>query len=343
MCLLGHHITLVARPVELPAASSAEKPSRSSVEPLAPIESKEFYFREEEPAFKQFEKPWVVQSVFDLPFYSFYVGAPAIQGVPYLPNFAPRLGVRTGYRELSVMATFSLPISESEQRRRGNSEVFTGVLNSYYRANALDIYFQKYRGFYAASPFSELSINKPDVYPQLSDARILNYGLNWYRVLDSSKYSLQAAFDFSELQTVSGGSWIYNPFYNHFEISLGTVFLPGTAAEAPNPLNLSSGKFDTLGFAFGYGHTTITDRRFYSWQIVGGPGLQRRFLTQKDQAEFEQWSLAMKGNLNLAAGWSFDDSVFGVKLLVDTIWGQVQGTQIYSSLIDLQFFAGIRL
>jgi hypothetical protein len=295
-----------------------------------------------EPIFKEVKNPWVVQGVFELPFYSFYLGAPSVHGVAYLPNFAPRVGPRINFKDLGTTLTFALPIPESEKHRRGDSRLLALVLNSYWHENAIDIYFQKFRGFYMSSPFTELSFHKPDRYPQLPDASVINYGFNWYRVVNPTRYSLKAAFDLTEFQTESGGSWIYNPFFNHFEIFLGDKFVAGSANETQVPPNLASGRFDTVGAAAGYGYTLIHGRLFATAQGALGPALQFQQLQRSNHSDSVSASFSAKLNVNFSAGWNYDEYMGGVKFLLDTLWAEVQGIQVYSSLINAQVFFGHR-
>src|SRR5262249_37557971 len=157
-------------------------------------------------------RPWRVQGVLEFPIYSFYLGAPAVHGVAYVPNFAPRLGPRILYKDVGATLTLGLPIPDSEQRRRGDSSHTGLVLSSYWRQVAMDVFYHRFRGFYVASPFTELSLHKPERYPQLPDARATTWGVNFYYAVKPSSYSLKAAFELDEFQLKSGGSWIFNPF-----------------------------------------------------------------------------------------------------------------------------------
>ena len=124
--------------------------------------------------FEALEGPVLVQGVLELPFYSFYLGAPNVKGVAYLPSFAPRLGPRIMWKNIGATVTFALPIPKNEKYRRGTSDQRNFILNSYWRQNAVDLYYQKFRSFYVSSPFRELSVNKPARYPQLPDAEVTN-------------------------------------------------------------------------------------------------------------------------------------------------------------------------
>lgn len=293
--------------------------------------------------FKSVDHKWLVESVLEFPFYSFYVGAPDVNGVAYLPNFMPRLGPRVIYKDYGALVTFSLPIPKEEVRRRGQSKEETFILNSYWRQNAYDLYYQRIRGFYVDSPFTELSLNKPDRYPQLPDTRVLNMGFNWYYVLNPEKYSLKAAFDQNEFQLSSGGSWVVHPFYTHFEMFLGDRFIPGSSSNMLSQLpNLASGRFDTIGLAAGYGYTYIHSSFFLSAQGVWGPALQVQRIRRSMGNDSEVLSFAAKLNVNGSAGWNRDEYVGGVKVLVDSLWAKILDTQLSSSLVSVQFFFGRR-
>lgn len=293
--------------------------------------------------FKDVDHKWLVESVLEFPFYSFYVGAPDVNGVAYLPNFMPRLGPRIIYKDFGAMVTFSLPIPKEEVRRRGNSKEETFILNSYWRQNALDIYYQSIQGFYVDSPFTELSFNKPERYPQLPDTRVLNMGFNWYYVVTPNRYSLKAAFDQNEFQLTSGGSWVIHPFFTHFEMFLGDRLIPGSSSDMLSQLpNLASGRFDTMGMALGYGYTYIRSHFFLSAQGVWGPAIQVQRIQRSNGNSSEVLSFAAKLNVNGAAGWNHEDYVSGVKVLVDSLWANVIDTQLSSSLVSVQFFLGRR-
>ncbi|MGE4132253.1 MAG: DUF4421 family protein [Bdellovibrionales bacterium] len=293
--------------------------------------------------FQPIQHRWSVAGVLDFPIYSFYLGAPDVNGVAYVPNFAPRLGPKVTYKDFGAMVTFGLPLPGVEKKRRGQSSLTSVVFGSYWRGDALDIYYQNIKGFYVASPFTELSFNKPERYPQLPDARVLNFGLNWYHVKNPRQYSLKAAFDLSEKQLKSGGSWVYNPFYNHLEISVGNEFIPGIDNDALVELpNLASARSDTVGMTMGYGQTWIHQRLFASALGGLGPALQYQQFSRADGNNTQKLGFSAKLNINLSAGWNSEDYFLGGKFLLDTLWSQISDVQVWSSLINFQVVFGRR-
>ena len=293
--------------------------------------------------FEKFEGPFRVQGVLEAPFYSFYLGAPAIQGVAYVPSFAPRLGPRVLWKEVGITMTFALPIPEAERHRRGTSDMTEVLLNSYWRQNAIDIYYLRVKGFYVTSPFRELSVNKPERFPQLPEALVTSFGFNWYYVYNPERYSLKAAFDQSEFQTESGGSWLISPFYNHLEISLGTRFVPGIGDQSIQGIpELASGRMDTLGASGGYGYSYIDGRFFLSGLAAVGPGIQYQKIGRSNDKDVKNVSVAVKINVNASIGWNTQEYVGGMKFLLDSLSSNVSGTEIASNLVSGQIFFGAR-
>jgi hypothetical protein len=295
-----------------------------------------------EATFKSVEKPWLIAGVLEFPFYWFYLGGPSIKGEAYLPNFLPRLGARVVRKDMGAMLTVGLPIiSKTEERRRGKSKQAGVSLNTYWRQNAFDVYYQHFKGFYVSDPFTELSANKPSRYPQMPDTSVTNVGLNWYHAWNAERYSLKAAFDQNEFQLQSGGSWILNPFFNHLEMYAGSRVIPGSHSNFTFP-NLASGRFDSLGMAVGYGYTYVNKKFFATLQGTTGPGLQFQRIRRTIGDDSETTTLAAKLNTNIACGWNYTEYVGGLKVLVDSLSSRIVDTQVTSSMISIQLFYGER-
>ena len=58
-------------------------------------------------AFEPVLEPGLTRALVEFPVYSFYLGSPDINGVAYVPNFSPRLGVHLSWKEIGF--TFTSP------------------------------------------------------------------------------------------------------------------------------------------------------------------------------------------------------------------------------------------
>jgi hypothetical protein len=322
-----------AKPVAVaPSTDSGPTPTTSAAVPT--VEGKETRF-------ESFGQKWLVQGLLEFPVYSFYLGAPAVQGIAYLPNFSPKLGSRIYYERQGLTVTFPLPPQETA--RRGNSTQTSFVISPYFRDFAMDLYYQYYRGFYEDNPLTELNPDKPDRYPQLPDATVTNFGINTYFNLDPTKYSMRAAFNLVERQKESGGTWLLKPFYNHLSISTGGRFIPGSSPSSPQTgPALASGSFNTLGSGLGYGYIIVRGKYFISGQAIAGLGGQYQQIDVTGGGQQNQMALAVNLNANMAAGYNGDIHVAGIKLLVDSLSARVQDVEFSSTLASGQVFYGAR-
>ncbi|MES3036705.1 MAG: DUF4421 family protein [Bdellovibrionota bacterium] len=296
-----------------------------------------------EEGFSAPELTGMIAGTLEFPVYSFYFGAPDINGNAYVPNFSPRAGTMVRWNTYQLALSVGLPLPQEEKDRRGNTDQSNLVLTRYWRAFGADIYYQKYLGLYIASPLTELDFHKPTRYPRLPEASIKNYGINLYQNVNPETYSLKAAFNQTEFQTNSGGSFLITAFYNHLEMNMGTVLEPGSEPGSVQSLpNIESGTFETYGGGLGYGYLWVDEERFLAIQGIGGTGAQIQHINQAQGDIDHTWSLAFKANLNVALGYNRKDSAFGAKLLVDSLSSNVRGVQFYSTLINGLLFYGKR-
>ncbi len=232
-----------------------------------------------------------------------------------------------------------MPIPPNEKNRRGDSRTTNLVINSYWRQFAYDIYYQNYRGFYI-NVWTELSVHKPARYAQLPDAQVFELRNQclyfiYRRQLQPERRRLIKP----EFQRQSGGTWIANPFYNHLDMYLGKGFVPGSdSSSTPQLPNLSSGRFDTLGTAVGYGYTYVNRAYFATAQGAVNPPDFNLDIERSDDDRSAVYSLAAKLNINCSTGWNYPEYTGGVKLLVDSLWARVQDTQVTSTWSTCRFF-----
>ncbi|MES2856972.1 MAG: DUF4421 family protein [Bdellovibrionota bacterium] len=293
--------------------------------------------------FVAFNKNHLLVTYLDFSFYSFYLGAPDINGSSYLPNYAPKIGIQYGYRGIMMKFTVPLGSPSDEIDRRGPSKESGYILSRHWRSLGVDLYYQSYKGLYAHKPMADFSNDRPRRFPQLPDAHVLNFGVNVYHVLSPDSYSLQAAFSQTELQTASGGSWLLNAFYNHVQLSTGNIFLPGTDPTAPTaPPDIHSGIFDTLGAGGGFGYAYIDGKIFAVAQGVLGLGIQYQRVAQNSDGPSEQLSPAINLSANVSAGVNEGTYLWGIRGFWYSLSSRVRDVQIASNTVSGQIFLGGR-
>lgn len=299
--------------------------------------------RAEEAQFEVFPENWLAEGLTEFPFYSFYLGAPDINGKAFLPNFSPKMGSRLFYKGAGLAFTTPLPTTEAENYRRGQSDQTSFILTPYRRRFGFDLYYQHFKGFYEDGPFTEFSRNKPNRYAQLPEATVNNIGVNSYYVLKPESYSLAASFNQTEFQMSDGGSPLLSGFFNHLTIHPGEAFIPGSDPGADqSPPNLTQGDTYSLGGGAGYGYSFVKGRRYITLQEILGLGVVYEQAHRPDGSNAQGIVPALKINLNFSAAYNFRTFVMGAKFLFDSMTTKLADEEISSNLITIQLFFGGR-
>jgi len=287
-------------------------------------------------------KNWTLGSFVDFPTYSFYFGAPDINGQAYVPNFSPRLGVRFKYQRLSMRTSYSLPLPDYEVRRRGYSEQTNYLANYYSDKFSLDMYYQYFKGFYLGSPVTELNIQKPERYSQLPEAHSRHWGINFYYEISDNKFNFISAFDKTNSTLEDGYAWVIIPFYRYWKISLGEQILKGSDSNALDVLPaLRSGDFYTLGASIAYAKTWLYKKAYLSVLAGAGPALQKQSYIENNLQK-ESTTYAGKANFNFSIGIKPEDYIIGSSLMLDSIYSKVANNDTYSALASIEFFLNRR-
>jgi hypothetical protein len=274
----------------------------------------------------------------DFPTYSFYFGPPDDDGKAYVPNVPFRIGPTLLYKRFGLKWGIPVSMPDREIDRRGRTEQINFVFSFYWQQYAVDLSYQKFKGFYLGSPLVEIEDNRPNRYTQFPEARSEQWSLNLYYNVSPSKYSLSSAFDSAEREIKRGHSWTFIPFYRHWEFDLGNSVVQGSRADdiAQIP-NLSQATFDTLGTTIAYA-VTETKKSFYITGLAGlGPAGQIQYFHEGEEYK-KQVRPALKVNVNGSIGAKSIDNGYGAKAAIDTIYSRVSGTDVYSSVFVAELF-----
>lgn len=299
----------------------------------------------EAPVFEDIKKPFLLRPFFEIPTYSFYLGAPDVQGFAFVPNFAPRLGLTASWNGTQLSASFSLPIPKEEVDRRGVSEQQSYIFHTQLFDHPMDLYYQRYRGFYAGNPVHEFSVNKAERYTQFPQASVNNIGINFYYVFNRESYSPRAAFDYTKIPQRNGGSWYLMPFVSHLIIDMGDEMIIGSESDAiqawPDIHKLS---LLSAGTTVGYGHSWIlaNENTIFSAQGSLGPGAQRQISEDRQFIREETVGFSGKAGGRITLARNTQDETWGGRALVDVLYSRLGSRDLYSTVLTLQLFYGAR-
>lgn len=164
----------------------------------------------------------------------------------YYPNTPVGIGFGVTYKKYSLSGGYSFDFMRD--KNRGKTKSIDFQYHYYGRSFVFDFFFQNYKGFYREDDKQEEVFH---IYP---DIRIVQYGIFSQYVLNNKKFSYQAAFNQSEKQLRSAGSFQLGGglYYNRVR-SDSTITLPD------NKLNNYQ-----ISISGGYAYTWVIKRNFFT-------------------------------------------------------------------------------
>lgn len=119
----------------------------------------------------------------------------------YTPNSPMVLGVGVSVNNTIINLSLGQALHFLTDAKRGNTKAFDFQVHNYGRKFIIDLFLQQYKGFYTADD-NDKNIQ---LYPDLD---ITQYGANIQYVFNNKKFSYKAAFNQTERQLKSAGSWL---------------------------------------------------------------------------------------------------------------------------------------
>ena len=184
------------------------------------------------------------------------------------------IGIGFTYRFIYFCLSTSMPVSSGNIEKYGNPKSTTFHLNFQTRHYGLKLFYTDYKFFYLSDPKKFYSDWNKSSFPKRPDIKTYTLGFYTNHVF-SKKFSMNAAFDQSERQKKSGGSFIimYGDFLSH--IYNDSTMIPYTAKSEFSQLsNYKKGTYNTTIIAPGYGYSLIIDKFNFTPVIFAGTGPQ---------------------------------------------------------------------
>jgi hypothetical protein len=137
----------------------------------------------------------------------------------YLPNNPAGIGGGIAYKNFLFDINYGHNLGIKDDDKYLKTKSFDFQLHHYGQRYVTDIFIQKYRGFY---------INNPDLSADAAncpDLSVFHMGLFGQYVFNNKRFSYQAAFNQSEKQLKSAGSFLLGGGVYYFDINSDSSFL----------------------------------------------------------------------------------------------------------------------
>jgi hypothetical protein len=235
----------------------------------------------------------------------------------YKPNTSFSAGIGFYIFEVATEITFAVPIDERSKAAYGASNARDFQINSLGKSWGVDIYSQKYSGFYVPNPAP--SPNLPDPFIKRSDIELNNTGINLRYVFNKNKFSLRSAYNYSERQIKSAGSFLMSGTLNTFRLEadssvLSQLYAPTISATS----TFSDFRYTAFSVAPGYAYSLIYKSFFLNGTFSIGPAHYWISYTAPDQSTQYNITLNTFADVRIAIGYNSDRFFGGMSLVAQS-------------------------
>lgn len=188
----------------------------------------------------------------------------------YKPNNTYNLGLGVYLFEVGLEFGFAIPLRKQSIERFGDSKVRDIHLNGLAKRWGVDIFYQRYSGFYIVDNENEPMANQP--FPQRSDIETQNFGVTGHYVFNHQKFSFRSAYNFSERQLYSRGSFLLFAAINTFRVAAdSSIVKHNRQIDFGEAVDFTRLRYTTLSIAPGYTYNLTYNHFFLNTTLTFGP------------------------------------------------------------------------
>ncbi len=281
------------------------------------------------PVLKQRELSFDIQNRYD-----------GSQKLSYKPNNSYSIGLGVYLFEVAFEFSAAIPLDERSRNTYGASDIRDLQANFLGKFWGVDLYRQNYSGFYVAN--QNQGPTSPDPFIKRSDIKVLNTGTNFIYAFNRSKYSLKAAFNYSEKQLKSAGSFIIAGSVNTARLQADSSVVD--QIYSPDQYSVSSFRklqYAAFGLAPGYAHSLIYRSFFLNGAFSVGPAHYWINYSAQDEVDYDM-SINTYMDIRLALGYNSNRIFGGVSYIIQSRNIRFENIEFTKNSSTLKFLVGYR-
>jgi hypothetical protein len=235
----------------------------------------------------------------------------------FKPNNSVTLGLGVYLFEVGVELTVALPVDDKSKYIYGNTHAKDLQLNILTRKLGLDIFHQKYKGFYVSDPKNKPPKDAP--YEHRGDIATRNLGITGLYIINDRNFSLKSAYNFAERQLHSKGSFIVVGTLNSFKLVADSSVL--NYKQRPIYGEASSFKelkYTTFSIAPGYTYNVIYRNFFLNSTLVIGPAHNWIYYKHNDNTDRHDTSINSFVSARIGLGYNSDHFFAGINFVTQS-------------------------
>ncbi|MGB1003758.1 MAG: DUF4421 family protein [Salibacteraceae bacterium] len=181
--------------------------------------------------------------------------------IKYVPVRDLRLGLGVAYKYFAFDINVGLGLeSKSSINNYRSFDVRARIFSSKQYFNTFLQFYQGYR----MSNIDHERYSKTDEFTIRDDIRTIHFGIQYFYVLNYTKFSLKAPFVFNEWQKKSAGSFLFGANFNIFILDADSSMVPSILKpEFANTLHLRDLSNLSVGVSVGYMYTYVFKENFF--------------------------------------------------------------------------------
>jgi len=188
----------------------------------------------------------------------------------YKPNNTYSLGLGVYLFEVGLEVGFAIPLKEQSIDRYGDSFARDIQLNVLTKRWGVDVFYQRYSGFYIIDKEYEPLATEP--FPQRPDIATKNFGVTGHYVFNNQKFSFRSAYNYSERQLYSKGSFLLFAALNTFRVAADSSIVEHDRQDSfGTHVDFVRLRYTTFSIAPGYTFSLTYNHFFLNTTLALGP------------------------------------------------------------------------
>lgn len=188
----------------------------------------------------------------------------------YKPNNTYSLGLGAYIFEVGVELAFAIPLKEKSIEKFGASRARDFQANVLAKRWGFDAFYQRYAGFYITDRDDVPLAN--ETFPQRPDIGTHSFGVTGHYVFNHQKFSFRSAYNFSERQLYSKGSFVLLTALYTFRVAGDSSIIKGDRqAQFGEEVNFTRLRYTTFSIAPGYTYNLTYNNFFLNATLALGP------------------------------------------------------------------------
>lgn len=273
---------------------------------------------------------------------SFIVSSEKADNIIFRPNTNVKIGIAGFYRWFGLGLSMNNPFYHFNEEDYGKTQAIDLRINFFGRSVAAEAFFQNFKGFYITNIYPDTKARYT-----IPNMNLFSMGAYGYWILNSSRFSIRAAFLQNERQVKSAGSFMVRPGFSYYQVTSDSGLIPPELVEKYQiPANelILGGNFYSISLAPGYSYTFVFLKNGYV-NLAAFPGVSySSYVYNTEMNEFSGHDFIFNLGLRVAAGYNNTKWFIGAAWItgfndLDAYWSK---SSFFYDVSQIRLWGGVR-